>query len=272
MSGLEGKSAVVTGAGSGIGFASAQALAEKGARVVAVDINLEAAERCAQQIRDRGGESVAQHADVTDEEQIKQGVSLCIEQFGAIDIYYANAGVPGDFSPLNELDAPAILKILSVNLVAPMLAIKHAAPPMARQGGGSIICTASVAALAANAAAVPYSASKAGVVSLVKTAACELTGTGVRVNAICPGIIETGMTQFIFDRARERGSLDKIGQLNPLCRHGNPAEVANLVTFLSGDDSSYINGQAIAIDGGLSSSLPFAPGNVIRMDVGTTPQ
>jgi NAD(P)-dependent dehydrogenase (short-subunit alcohol dehydrogenase family) len=121
---------------------------------------------------------------------------------------------------------------------------------------GSIICTASVAGLRSGAGPAPYSASKAGVISLVQTSANFLTGTGVRVNAICPGLIETGMTKPIFDYARARGSEDRIGQLNPLKRYGQPDEIAHMALFLASDDASYVNGQAIAVDGGLSSSLP----------------
>jgi len=129
---------------------------------------------------------------------------------------------------------------------------------MAKQGFGSIVCTASVAGLRANAGGTPYSASKAGVISLVQTTANELYGTGVRVNAICPGLIETGMTKPIFDNARSRGTEGKIGQLNPLKRNGVPEEIAQMALFLASDDASYVNGQAIAVDGGLSSTHPFA--------------
>jgi NAD(P)-dependent dehydrogenase (short-subunit alcohol dehydrogenase family) len=133
---------------------------------------------------------------------------------------------------------------------------------MKARRGGSIICTASVAGLRASAGPSPYSASKAGVISLVQTSAMQLTGSGVRVNAICPGLIETGMTKPLFDLARGAGKEDKIGQLNPLRRAGQPDEIAEVALFLASDESSYVNGQAIAVDGGLSSSLPFVPGNL----------
>ena len=133
-----------------------------------------------------------------------------------------------------------------------------AARLMAARGKGSIICTASVAGLRYGAGPSPYSASKAGVINLVQTACQELYGTNIRVNAICPGLIETGMTKPIFDRARERGTDGKIGQLNPLKRNGEPIEIANTALFLASDDSSYVNGQAFVVDGGLSSSHPVA--------------
>ena len=150
-------------------------------------------------------------------------------------------------------------EILRVNLIGPFLAIKHVSPHMMKKGKGSIICTASVAGLRANAGSTPYSASKAGVISLVQTAANQFYGTGIRVNAICPGLIETGMTAPIFEGARARGSEGKIGQLNPTARYGHPDEIANMALFLASDEASYVNGQAIPVCGGLSSTHPFAP-------------
>ena len=142
-------------------------------------------------------------------------------------------------------------------MIGPFLAIKHAAPAMKERGKGSIIATASVAGLRSGAGGPAYSASKAGVINLVKVAATQLVGANIRVNAICPGLIETGMTEFIFDRARAKGQEDKIGHLNPLKRGGAPIEIANAALFLASDEASYVNGQAIVVDGGLSSSHPF---------------
>lgn len=127
---------------------------------------------------------------------------------------------------------------------------------------GSIIATASVAGLRSNAGATPYSASKAAVVSLAQTAAFQLAGTGVRVNAVCPGLIETGMTAPVFDAARARGTQGRIGQLNPLRRAGHADEIARVALFLASDESSYVNGQAWAVDGGLSAGHPFVPGKM----------
>ena len=140
--------------------------------------------------------------------------------------------------------------------------VQAAAREMVKHGRGSIICTASVAGLRFGAGGMPYSASKAGVISLVQTAANQLAGTGVRVNAICPGLTETGMTQPLFDSARARGTDHKLGQLNPLKRAANPGEIAQVALFLASDDASYIDGQAIAVDGGLSSSHPVVPGKM----------
>jgi NAD(P)-dependent dehydrogenase (short-subunit alcohol dehydrogenase family) len=148
------------------------------------------------------------------------------------------------------------MEILKINLVGTFLLARHAALEMVKHQRGSIICTASVAGLRSGAGGVPYSASKAGVISLAQTIANQLSGTGVRINAICPGLIETGMTRPIFERARQRGSEARIGQLNPLQRYGVPDEIAQAALFLASDASSYVNGQAIAVDGGLSSSHP----------------
>jgi NAD(P)-dependent dehydrogenase (short-subunit alcohol dehydrogenase family) len=164
--------------------------------------------------------------------------------------------------PFLELSAAEWERVLRVNLIGPFLAIKYAAPALRDVGGGSILCTASVAGLRSGAGGSAYSASKAGVISLVQTAANQLAGTNVRVNAICPGLIETGMTRPMFELARERGSEKKIGQLNPLKRAGQPVEIARMALFLASDESSYVNGQAIAVDGGLSSSHPFVPGRL----------
>jgi NAD(P)-dependent dehydrogenase (short-subunit alcohol dehydrogenase family) len=128
---------------------------------------------------------------------------------------------------------------------------------MIRQQYGAIVCTASVAGLKAGASGHPYAASKAGVISLVQTAANSMLGTGVRINAICPGLIETGMTKPIFEYARARGSEGNLGQLNPLQRYGDAHEIAAMAAFLASDEASYVNGQSFAVDGGLSSTLPF---------------
>ncbi len=196
-------------------------------------------------------------ADTGREEDVRSFVNRAIQNFGGLDAIYANAGISGGLVPLFEQTVEQWQQILQTNLIGPFLAIKHAGAHMIKQGRGSIVLTASVAGLRANAGGSPYSASKAGVVSLAQTAANALLGTGVRVNAICPGLIKTGMTQPIFERARERGTQGKIGQLNPLQRAGGPHEIAAMALFLASDESSYVNGQAFPVDGGLSSTLPF---------------
>ncbi|MGB6086796.1 SDR family NAD(P)-dependent oxidoreductase [Parvibaculum sp.] len=258
MGRLAGKRAIVTGAGSGIGRASALLFAREGAKVVAVDRVEDAVDETAALIRAEGGTVSSVAADVSDETAVQGFVDHCLSAFGGIDVLYANAGISGGLIPMQEQTVAYWQEVLAVNLIGPFLAIKAASPHMIRQGSGSVICTASVAGLRANAGGLPYSASKAGVISLVQTVANELSGTGVRINAICPGLIETGMTKPIFDGARARGTEDKIGQLNPLKRYGNPIEIAQAALFLASDDASYVNGQAIPVDGGLSSTHPFA--------------
>ncbi len=257
MGRLTGKRTIVTGAGSGIGRASALLFAKEGAAVLAVDKTEEAVRETAKQIAAGGGKAIALAADAGSESDVQAYVRRAIDEFGGLDVVYANAGISGGLVPLFEQTVEHWQEILRVNLIGPFLAIKHAGRHMAAQKAGSIICTASVAALRANAGGNPYSASKAGVISLVQTASNSLYGTGVRVNAICPGLIETGMTKPIFDLARERGTDRNIGQLNPLNRHGVPHEIAAMACFLASDEASYVNGQAIAVDGGLSATHPF---------------
>ena len=237
---LAGKVAIVTGAGSGIGKASVELFRKEGATVVGADLH--------------GAEF---ECDAGDEEQVAALVAHTLRDHGGLDIFFANAGISGGFDSIFDQDANDWAEILRVNLIGPFLAIKYAAPVMKERGGGAIIATASVAGLRSGAGGPAYSASKAGVINLVKVAATQMSGANIRVNAICPGLIETGMTEFIFERAKAKGHQDQIGHLNPLKRGGVPIEIANAALFLASDEASYVNGQAIVVDGGLSSSHPF---------------
>jgi len=261
MDRLAGKTAIVTGAASGIGRASAELFAAEGARVVAVDM-VPHVETVVHEIVERGSEAVALVGDVGDAAFVTDAVETAVRRFGALDVCFANAGISGGLVPIFDLTVDDWNRVLRVNLVGAFLTLQAAARVMVKQHHGSIICTASVAGLRFGAGGMPYSASKAGVISLVQTAANQLSGTGVRVNAICPGLTETGMTRPIFDSARARGTEHKLGQLNPLKRGAIPSEIAHVALFLASDDSSYVNGQAIAADGGLSSSHPVVPGKM----------
>ena len=258
MKRLEGKSAVVTGAASGIGRATAKLFAEHGAKVVAVDRAPEV-EATVAEIRAQGGTALALVRDTSQEADVADYIETAVRTHGGLDVCFANAGVSGGLRAFDEWTVEDWTRILSINLVGTFLAIKYATRVMVPAGHGSIICTASVAGLRSGAGGPPYSASKAGVISLVQTSANQFGGTGVRINAICPGLIETGMTKPVFDRARERGTENKIGQLNPLRRGGLPHEIAYAALFLASDEASYVNGQALPVDGGLSSSLPVVP-------------
>lgn len=253
---LQNKRIIITGAGSGIGRASALLAAEQGAAIVAVDQSDSVLETV-QTIEQSGGRAIAVQADVSDEEAVAAFVARCVSEYGGVDGLYANAGVSGGRKTLTELTVDDWQRTLAVNTIGVFLAIKAVVPEMTKQGGGAIVCTASVAGLRANAGGVDYSASKAGVISIAQTSAYQLYGTGIRVNAICPGLIETGMTKPTFDLADERGRRDRIGQINPTARAGQPQEIAEMACFLLSDRASYVNGQAIPVDGGLSASHPW---------------
>ena len=253
---LKKKRIVITGAGSGIGRATSILAAEYGASVACVDLS-ESVNETVKQITDNGGEAIAIEADVSQEQDVKNYVRECVSTFGGIDGIYANAGVSGGGKPFLDLTVEDWHQTLAVNTVGVFLAIKHSVPHFTQQGSGAILATASVAALRANAGGVAYSASKAGVVSIVQTVAYQLYGTGIRINGICPGLIETGMTKPTFDRARDKGSENRIGQVNATARYGEPQEIGQMACFLLSDKASYVNGQAIPVDGGLSSSHPW---------------
>jgi NAD(P)-dependent dehydrogenase (short-subunit alcohol dehydrogenase family) len=249
MSRLAGKIAIVTGAASGIGKATVALFRSEGATVVGADV----------------GEGADVRTDAGSDADVRGLVEQVARDHGGLDIFFANAGISGGFATISEQTEADWAEILRVNLIGPFLAIKHAAPLMNLRGGGSIICTASVAGLRAGAGGAAYSASKAGVINLVQNACLQLAGSGIRVNAICPGLIETGMTQPIYEMARAAGQQERLGELNPLRRGGDPEEIANAALFLASDESSYVNGTALVVDGGLSSSHPTSRRFELRM-------
>ena len=256
MGRLEGKSVIITGAGSGIGRAATLLFAKEGAKLIAVD-RTDGVNETVAQVKKAGGAAQAVQADAGSEKDVIAFIDKALSTHGRLDAIWANAGISGGLVPLAEQSVEHWQEILRINLIGPFLAVKHSIPHMMKQGSGAIVCTASVAGLKSGASGHPYAASKAGVISLVQTTAYSLSGTGVRINAVCPGLIETGMTKPVFDRARERGTSDKIGQLNPLKRAGQPHEIAAMALFLASDEASYVNGQAFPVDGGLTASMPY---------------
>ncbi|BES69390.1 SDR family oxidoreductase [Marinobacter nanhaiticus D15-8W] len=246
--------ALVTGAGSGIGRAVALRLAREGAILVLVD-QAEAGLMETEGALPEDTESLRRVMDVSDESAVESLVNDVIRTYGQIDVLCNNAGISGKHPPITEQDRQEWDRILSVNLIGPMLFIKHVAPHMQARRLGSIVNTASVAGIRSGAGGNAYSASKAGVINLTQTAACDLGGDNVRVNAVCPGLIETGMTQPIFDYARANEKAHKLGSRCELRRYGAPEEIAAAILFLASDDASYITGQALPVDGGNTASL-----------------
>ncbi|KAB5591059.1 Glucose and ribitol dehydrogenase [Ceratobasidium theobromae] len=267
---LKGKVCVITGVGSikGIGRAAAFLFAHQGARrLYLIDYAGENLPNLEESLRKEYPEVkvTTQKADAADEVAISEICKRAIKDEGRLDIFFANAGiVSGDF--FTELSDKAFMNMMRVNVLSCFLAIKHGSAAMQvtsadkKASGGSIILTASVAGIRSGAGPMDYSASKAAVNSLAQTGAHQLGFTNIRVNTICPGLIETGMTTSTFEYARAKGAGSKIGQLVPLKRFGLPQEIANAALFLASDDSSFVNGQNIAVDGGLSASHPVAPG------------
>ena len=253
---LANKVAIITGAGSGIGRASALLFASEGAKLVLGD-KTEAVHETARLVIAAGGTATALQIDAGVEADVARLVATALADFGQLDVAFANAGISGGMASIFEATPELWTEVLRVNLIGPWLMVKHAGRAMADAGrGGAIICTASVAGIRSGAGGPAYSASKAGVINLVMVAAQQLCESGVRVNAICPGLTETGMTKPTFDYAQDKGVTHKLGRLNPLRRAAQPDELAQAALFLASDQSSYVNGQALAVDGGLSSSHP----------------
>jgi len=253
---LASKVAIITGAGSGIGRAAALLFASEGARLVLGD-KTEAVRDTARLVAAAGGQATALQIDAGVEADVARLVATALSDYGQLDVAFANAGVSGGMASIFDATPEAWAEVLRVNLIGPWLMIKHAGKVMADAGrGGSIVCTASVAGIRSGAGGPAYSASKAGVINLAMVSAQQLCETGVRVNALCPGLTETGMTRPTFDYAKDKGVTHKLGRLNPLRRAAQPEELAQVALFLASDQSSYVNGQAIAVDGGLSSSHP----------------
>lgn len=256
MQDFTGKTALITGAAGGIGRAAARLLAQRGAAVVIADLKPEIEETAAL-ISASGGRAQALRVDCASDEGVAAMVAAGVALGGRIDVLFANAGITGGVVPRLDTPSADFLEVLRINLLGPWIAIRDCLPHM--PVGGAIVCTASVAGFRAGAGPIAYSASKAGVVNLVQTVAMALSGRGIRINGIAPGLIDTPMTAPLFDDARARGREGKIGQLNPLKRGGQAHEVAEAAVWLASSAATYVNGQVLGVDGGLSAQLPFTP-------------
>ncbi|KAL9041881.1 MAG: hypothetical protein Q9214_003959, partial [Letrouitia sp. 1 TL-2023] len=256
----------------GIGRASAHQFARNGARAVFIcdysDQFLATHKREVEALYP-GVDVHARQFDAADEDAVKGVVDEAVQKYGQLDVMFANAGVAGTNKLFGDIGSEEFLETLRTNVLSVFLCFKHASNAMrlassSKPGpSGSLIATASVAGLRSNAGSSDYSASKAAVISLVQTTCYQLTGTGIRCNAICPGLIETGMTKPIYEDARRRGTEAKIGQLNPMQRGAVADEVARVALFLGSDEASYVNGQAWAVDGGLSAGHPVVKGKLV---------
>lgn len=253
---LENKVAIITGASSGIGKATAQLFAREGARLALGDINEEALSEVVKLVAEAGSTAVMKKIDVSNEAEVKELIDLALDTYSEVHILCNNAGITGNpvLHPEDQ-DGPDWLRVYSVNVVGAIYGIKHVAAHMKERGSGSIINTSSVAGIRSGAGGNAYSASKAALINATQTFACDFGQYNVRVNAVCPGLIETGMTRRVFEYARETGKMAKVGNRCELRRYGSPEEVASVILFLAGDDSSYMTGQALPVDGGNTASL-----------------
>lgn len=257
MKRLEGRRAIITGAGSGIGRASALRFASEGARVLVVGRTRASLDETVALVRSAGGSCESFVADATVEADVVAAVTFCVETLGGLEIFFANAGNTDAMVPLFEQTVAAWEGQFRDNVISAFLAVKHAGKHMVEKGTGSIILNSSTGSLRANGGTLAYGAAKAGVNSLAMGAAATFAGTGVRVNAVLPGLTETKLTKATFDYAREKGSEAKLGGLTLMKRPGRVEEIAAVAAFLASDDAAYVDGQLIAADGGISATHPF---------------
>ena len=247
---LEGKTALVTGGGSGIGRAASLAYAKDGARVVVADLNVEGGEETVQLIKETGGEAILVHADVSKPEDTQAMVAQAVETFGSLDCAFNNAGIGGGKE--RHLTADYLEddwdRVMSINLKGVWLCMKAEIPQMLKQGKGAIVNTASIAGLVGLSGTVAYVAAKHGVTGLTKAAAMEYAKSGIRVNAVCPGYIQTPLVQGIFDEID--GYRERVASRHPMDRLGEPEEIAQAVLWLSSDSASFVTGHNMAVDGG----------------------
>jgi NAD(P)-dependent dehydrogenase (short-subunit alcohol dehydrogenase family) len=247
---LEGKSALITGGGGGIGRATALAFAREGARVAVADLNVEAARETVALVNAAGGQAISLSGDVTKDSDVRSMIEAVISTYGRLDCAFNNAGIAGwqvdaGGKKTAEWSEEAFDRMIAVNLKSVWLCMRYELPQMQAQGGGVIVNTGSIAGLVGLPTSSAYVAAKHGVLGLTKTAALEYAEANIRVNAVCPGYIETRMTE---ETMRRRG--DAILAQVPMRRLGNPEEIAEMVVWLSSERASYVSGAAYNVDGG----------------------
>ena len=248
MTRLDNKVALVTGAGAGIGAVCAQTFARAGAAVVVTDVDAQGGEHTVDKIRADGGNAAFFAADVTDPAAVSALVDFAVETFGGLHYAHNNAGVLGQSARLTDCDDDTWFKTIQVNLNAVYLGMKHQIPAILRSGGGAVVNTSSYSGLVAVPFASAYVASKHGVVGLTKAAAIEFGAKGVRVNAVCPG---SARTQLNLQRVAGNPAIEKaMTDVTPMKRFAEPEEIANAVLWLCSDEASFVNGHALAVDGG----------------------
>jgi NAD(P)-dependent dehydrogenase (short-subunit alcohol dehydrogenase family) len=253
---LDGRVAVVTGAAGVIGAATMRLLAERGAKIVAVDRRQQDLQAAIRELP-ASAQALAVTADVTREDDVAGYVRAAVDQFGAIDVFYNNAGVEGEIAPITRYSLEAFRKVIDVNVIGVFLGLKHVLPVMLKQNRGSIINTASIAGLIGSPDIAAYSASKHAVIGLTKSAALECTATAVRVNCVCPGLIDSRMLSAIIEGRNPSTAPvpeNKIVDRIPARRLGQASEVASIVAFLASDEASYVSGSAYTVDGGRIAS------------------
>jgi NAD(P)-dependent dehydrogenase (short-subunit alcohol dehydrogenase family) len=250
MSGrVAGKVALVTGGGSGIGRASTLALAREGAKIVISDIAVTGGEETVRMVKAAGGEATFVRAEVSKPADVEALVNKVTEIYGRLDCAFNNAGIEGKIQQTVECSEENWDRTIAINLKGVWLCMRYEIPVMLNQGSGAIVNTASVAGLVGFQGLPAYVASKHGVVGLTKTAALEYAKSGIRVNAVCPGVIHTPMVERLFSGQPQWG--EAVQALEPVARMGKPEEVAEAVVWLCSDAASFVTGLAMAVDGGL---------------------